>query len=273
MQIKQLLSASNPFFKHVKKLLSQKKYRAQEKLFVVEGERILNDALKSGVRPVAIVLSQTEILKNAEKYASVCPLLYSLPDPLMHTLSDTSSPQGVLGIFRMPELSAMPYGDKFLFLNALQDPGNIGTIIRTAEAFGLDGIFYSDDCPDLFSPKLLRATMGGIFRIPVMQIHDPIQFIARLKQLGVVTYAAAMEENAQLLGQFRFEKRSCIIIGNEGNGLSQSFIHTCDTCIMIPMQGQAQSLNAAMAAGICCWEMTKGNIKLKDRNLGGIHDE
>ena len=145
----------------------------------------------------------------------------------------------------------------FVCLCSLQDPGNVGTIIRTAEAFGVDAVLVTDDCPDIYSPKVLRSTMGSAFRIPVVSFEDAEYMLNALKENEYTTYAAVLEENSICLGDFSFDKKSAVLIGNEANGLLNSITEKCDYSLYIPMKGNAESLNAATAANIIMWEMSK----------------
>jgi TrmH family RNA methyltransferase len=138
-------------------------------------------------------------------------------------------------------------------LENLQDPSNLGAISRTAEAFGLDGIFLKGGC-DPYSPKSLRASMGALLRIPVYQTHD---LFKEFDKAGLVSYAAVIDKDAQKLGTVSFAPGSVVIIGNEANGIAKETIARCDNRITIPMDGKAESLNAAIAASIIMWEMCK----------------
>lgn len=144
---------------------------------------------------------------------------------------------------------------RYILLSSMQDPGNIGTILRTAAAFGLDGVFLSSDCPDLYSPKVLRATMGGIFKIPLEVSDDLTEVIDRLQEAGIRVCAAALDGQAVPLQQAGLGNGCAVVIGNEGNGLPGHLIERCGQAVMIPMRPDSESLNAAMAAGIFLWEM------------------
>ena len=144
-----------------------------------------------------------------------------------------------------------------MFIVSLQDPGNVGTIIRTAEAMGLDGVIMTSDCPDIYSPKVLRSTMGSAFRLPIYVCTDPIETLDLLHNKGFSSYAAILDENSLTLGDFKFPDKSVALIGNEANGLKDVVVEMCQNSLMIPMRGNAESLNAASAANIIMWEMSK----------------
>ena len=176
-------------------------------------------------------------------------------------LAQSVSTQGVFGVFRMLDNEAtdvkIDCNGKFLLLSSLQDPGNIGTILRTAAAFGVDGVILSNDCPDLYSLKVLRASMGGIFKVPIHVTQDMSGYIQKLRGLGIPVYAAALDDRAVSICEVSLKKGCAVIIGNEGNGISEEVIEQCSQTIIIPMKPDSESLNAAMAAGIVLWEMNR----------------
>lgn len=259
--LREITSSSNEICKRVKKLLSSRSFRRESESFVAEGKRLFADALASGLQPLELLLSDGLSDRERQDYAACCERVYLLPQSLMASLSDTRTPQGVMAVFPLPKPSAVPAlsGDKLLILVSLQDPGNVGTILRTAEAFGIDRVILSADCPDLYSPKLLRATMGGVFRLPITVTSDIPGVVGALRAQGVRVFAAALHEGAQPLGGLDLRGRVCAVVGNEGNGLPDEIIGICSGAAIIPMRGAAQSLNAAMAAGIFLWEMTKND--------------
>ena len=259
--LREITSSSNEICKQVKKLLSSRGYRRDSGRFVTEGKRLFSDALASGLQPLELLLSSGLSPDERLEYASCCERAYLLPQSLMTSLSDTRTPQGVMAVFPLPKPSAAPVleGDKLLILVSLQDPGNVGTILRTAEAFGIGRVILSADCPDLYSPKLLRATMGGVFRLPITVTPDIPGVIGALRAQGVRVLAAALREGALPLDELDLRGRVCAVVGNEGNGLPDEIIGLCSGAAIIPMKGAAESLNAAMAAGIFLCEMTKND--------------
>lgn len=149
------------------------------------------------------------------------------------------------------------FGEKFLALDHLQDPGNLGTIIRTADAFGADGILLSEGCADCYSPKVLRSTMGSVFRLPIWTVPDLAQTLKELHQAGFSTFGAALDETAICLGNFSFPQKSVAVVGNEGNGISRPVLDACQQTLYIPMKGETESLNAGVAASLILWEMCR----------------
>jgi TrmH family RNA methyltransferase len=139
----------------------------------------------------------------------------------------------------------------------LQDPGNVGTIIRTAEAFGIDGVILSEDCCDLYNPKVLRAAMGTAFRVPILQLAQPTEsFLQQAAEAGCNTIASVVSPDAMDMRQTTLKKSNILLIGNEGNGLPDAVTALCSQAATIHMRGKAESLNAAMAAGVLLWELT-----------------
>ncbi len=248
-----ITSRENPLIKEAAALVSDKKARKESGLFVVEGARFCSEACKSGAEILRLFVTE----EAEKKYADyVLPLLseakevYNISAAVAEKISDTKTPQGVFAVCRAVERD-IDLDDEGLFvlLSELQDPGNIGTILRTCEAMAVKGVFLCR-CADVFSPKVLRSTMGCIFRLPIRVFSDTAKALELLNEKAVTTYASALAENALLLPSVKFEKKSCVLIGNEGNGLSDEVIDACDKTVMIPMPGKAESLNAASAAAI-----------------------
>ena len=260
--LERIISKDNHRIKEAAKLLKSRREREEQGRFLVEGARIIRDALDGGALPQEAYFTDQAL----EKHGDLLELLLDMGVPCAQItqavgekLSDTRTPQGIFCVFKKVDILRNSVNIKkdgrYLLLSGLQDPGNVGTILRTAEAFGLDGILYSKDCPDLFGPKLLRSTMGGVFRIPLMECENMVQTIAHLKELGVRVYATALSEEALPIQQADWSAPCAAVIGNEGNGLDPQVIRACSGCVMIPMRGQVQSLNAAVAASIVLWEM------------------
>ena len=144
-----------------------------------------------------------------------------------------------------------------MVLCSLQDPGNLGTIIRSCEAFGIDRLFLTSDCPDLYSPKVLRATMGGVFRLPITVADNLPDLFERFRREKVPVYAAALQEGAKDITRLPLNQGGAVVIGNEGKGLPPEVVALCDSAVIIPMAGRAESLNASVAASIVAWEMAR----------------
>ena len=147
---------------------------------------------------------------------------------------------------------------KFIALENIQDPSNMGTILRTAEAIGVNGVIISQNSCDIYNPKSLRGSMGAVFRIPVLVVENMSEEIIKLNDEGFTTYAAVPDKNAININKTSFKDASVIVLGNEGNGLAKETMSSCMYLITIPMLGRAESLNVATAASIMMWEMVRG---------------
>lgn len=264
MNFKEITSRENPEVKRYVQLAGSRKERRQSGLFVTEGFKLTSEAFAAGCGPVALFVTGEawDRYEQLEKFAPQFELFCRVSQPVADKLAQSASPQGVFGIFRMLDnrIQTVKIGKdgRYILLFSMQDPGNIGTILRTAAAFGLDGVFLSSDCPDLYSLKVLRATMGGVFKIPLEISDDLTDVVHRLQEAGVRVYAAALDRKAVSLRRMGLGAGCAVVIGNEGNGLPARLIEKCDQTVMIPMRPDSESLNAAMAAGIFLWEMCGG---------------
>ena len=262
--MEKITSKDNPKFKALSALMSSKKERTTQQKFVAEGLRLVVDAVRSGLVPVNVFVSESFTAKYSDKLPEICKgckNCYEITDLLADRISDTKTPQGVFAVFdaldKNLNIDTIYNNGHFIFIVSLQDPGNVGTIIRTAEAMGLSGVIMTSDCPDAFSPKVLRSTMGSAFRIPILVCPEPCAMLDTLNENGFTTYAAVLNENSLKLGDFKFPNKAVALIGNEANGLNEAVSGKCTKTLMIPMKGSAESLNAASAANIIMWEMSK----------------
>ncbi|MDR2931813.1 MAG: RNA methyltransferase [Oscillospiraceae bacterium] len=258
-----ITSKDNSDIKKVAKLIASKKARDESGLFVCEGLRLCMDGIDSGFAPDAFFMTQDALDKNAglSQPASRCGKAYVISDAVARKLSDTGATQGVFAVFKKLDNTesavTIKSGGNYVLLSALQDPGNVGSIVRSCEAFGLDGLVLSADCPDIYSAKVLRASMGGVFRLPIYVCADMAAYIAGLRVKGVTVFAAALTRAARPVMEAGFRSPCAVVIGNEGRGLPADIVAACDASVAIPMPGGAQSLNAGVAAGIIMWEMKK----------------
>lgn len=245
---------------HFAHLNRSRSFRGKQGLFAMEGFRLVLDALQSGASLTALLLTE----KAAEQYGAALTetgtkanvLLIS--DALAREIADTDTAQGVFAIGRMcEEQEILPQaGQRIMLLHNVQDPANLGAVLRTAEALGTDGL-YLYQCVDLYNPKTLRSSMGALFRVPLRRLRELPPFFAQCREAHVQTCAAVVDRDAESLGTFRFTGGACVLIGNEGNGLPPEVRAMCDVKLTIPMSPQSNSLNAAMAAGLFLWEMNR----------------
>ena len=253
-----ITSTANQQMKHLSALMKKSRERKKEGAFVVEGIKMFREATKTSVISVYVsesFLHQNENRKLLEEYSYEI-----LQDSVFRAVSDTQTPQGILAVVRMPkyELKNLLKGDKthLLILDSIQDPGNLGTMIRTGEGAGISGIIMNKTTVDIFNPKTVRATMGSLYRVPFFIAEDLTEAIAKLKENGIRLYAA------HLKGKMSYDKpdytKPCgFLIGNEGNGLSDEIADLADNYIKIPMAGKVESLNAAISATLLMYECSR----------------
>lgn len=251
-----ITSASNPLIKEIKSLYD-KKGRRNLGAFLLEGLRLIEDAISSGAAIRYFVVSDSFAEKSL-KVVSARPgtKVMTIPDDLFARVSETQSPQGIMAAVDIPAYeqdSVLSRISRLMVLENLQDPGNLGTIIRSADACGFDGILLSKDSVDPYNPKVVRSTMGSLFRVPVL---IPDDFYGTLKDLQAqgIRVIAAHPRDAVPCWEADLSDRLALVIGNEGNGLSEELLRLADCTIMIPMEGKAESLNASSAASILLYE-------------------
>ncbi|MCD7947360.1 MAG: RNA methyltransferase [Oscillospiraceae bacterium] len=247
--IERITSRQNPFSVHVRKLGRSRAYRREQKAFLIEGPKLLDEALRWGAVVETVVTGENPPpMPEGTRHVTV-------PDDLLRHLSDTETPQGVIAVCALPELTHIDpiKPGRYLVLDGVQDPGNVGTIWRTADAFGADGIFLLPGCADPYAPKTVRATMGACFRLPVWD-HEPERLKAGLRRAGIPLYAAALRQDSEDIRRFSASP-AAVVIGSEGSGVSPAVLACCDGLLHIPMQPQCESLNAAIAAAVVLWEL------------------
>ncbi len=241
-----ITSTSNDRIKYLKTLKS-KKGRCENGTYLIEGKRAVLDAIKHGVRFKCV------LIEEGFEFEFICECeVIEVSRRIIETLSDTSSPEGIIAEAYIPDLKfdELKLSGLVIFLDRLQDAGNLGTIIRTADALGAGAVVLSPNCVELFNPKTVRATMSSIFNIQIMQAEDSVKALNAMKNVGYTIYSAALKgEDFNSIKDINKEK-SCIIIGNEGNGICDEVLSVSDRIITLPMRGGAESLNAAIAAGI-----------------------
>ena len=266
----EITSAQNPKIKYLARLVAQRRARQQEGRFVAEGLRLCEEAVRSGIEIEELYFSAQAAARYGQRLEQLLDCgapVYELADTLTHKISDTQAPQGVFCLCRMPQRlqPKLRSAGRYLALEDLQDPGNLGTIVRTAEALGLDAVVATASCPDRFGPKVLRSSMGSVFRLPVFEVPDLATFI---RQSGLHSYAACLDDQAQPLSATAFLDGVLVAVGNEGNGLSDTVIDACEQKLYIDMAGPTESLNASVAASILMWEMCKTKTNREGERIG-----
>lgn len=256
-------SKDNKNIKYISKLVSSTKFRKQEGRFITEGVRLCYEALKNNAQIDILVYSVSANDKYSDtirELSAKANTTLCVDDRIFCALSDTKTPQGVLCVVKT--LDKQSYFDKIIengiivALDNIQDPSNLGTILRSADALGVDGVVLSYDCCDVFSPKVVRGSMGAVFRIPFIVVDSLSDFIEKFNSKGH-SYACVLDDTAATVFEASFTKPVLSVIGNEGNGVSQKVIEACSDKLYIPMKNNAESLNAAVAASIIMWEMIK----------------
>ena len=260
--IEEILSLQNPKVKNWRALQKSRQSRMESGLYPTEGEHMAQEALKEGA------CAQLLISADAwDKYAYLADdatnrgiTVYKVGAKVMESLSDTKTPQGVMAICRLPDLNA-PIGALSVALNAVQDPGNVGTILRTMDAAGFDTLIIDDKTADPFSQKAMRASMGAVFRIRIRKVSDLAGEMTALVEKGCAVVAG------DLLGENFFERAPfpanvCLIIGNEGQGISPDVKKAATRRLKLPMVGGAESLNAAVAGSIMIYDV------LREKSVG-----
>ena len=255
-----ITSRENAYIKTVRKLLSDRGARRKEGAFVCEGSKLCAEALAFGAKLLYMLVSEshTELHINLSDMAKNrgCPV-FILGEKLFSGLSDVETSQGIMLVCALgsAEMPVRLRGRHYLVLERVSDPGNVGTIFRTADALGMDGVFLTGACADMYNPKTVRATMGSIFRLPVWETD--IETVEQLlREAGIPLYAAALGEGAEPVTEVCLDT-AAVAIGNEASGLSDETIKRCTRKVLIPMRGHTQSLNASAAAAIFIWEMSK----------------
>ena len=255
-----ITAKNNPKIKDVKALLTSSKERKNRGLFVLEGVRLCCDAVKSNCKIVSVFCTENcaqRYADNIDELKAACTDFYLVSEDVLKSISDTVTPQGVVCTVEMKQ-NGFEYecGKRYIALDTIQNPDNLGAISRTAEAFGIDGMVIFGGC-DIYNPKALRASMGALFRLPVRVCKSLEEEIALCKKVGIQSFATVPDRDANDITKTDFSKGALCIIGNEGNGVSKDIIDACDQKITIKMQGRAESLNAAAAASITMWELVK----------------
>lgn len=244
-----LTSRQNPLCVHLRKLAAQSRYRRETGEYLADGRKLWDEAVKwhAPVTRLITLPGAPVELPGGVEHIQVAP-------ELMEYLSPMESPQGFLFTLSIkPPDPPAPAGRRYLVLDGLQDPGNVGTIWRTADALGADGLFLLNHCADPYSPKTARAAMGASFRLPAWEVTLE-ELTGLLARRDIPMYAATLDHRAQTVGRVDLS-RCAVVIGNEGRGVSSEVLEAAAGTVMIPMRARCESLNAAAAAAVVLWEM------------------
>ena len=259
-----IASRKNEGVRRAAKLAGSAAFRREQGEFLAEGARLCADAAVSGAAIETAFFTEEDARRYQGYLERILPRARSVCRIAPHVadlLSATKRPQGIFCVIRMPEHRKTPREMEpagcYVALENIQDPANLGAVLRTAEALGISGAFLSEDCCDLYGPKVLRASMGAVFRLPFCVLPDFAEGMRSLKKSGFFPVAAVPDKNARSVTETKFPEGSVAAVGNEGNGLSAAAVEACAGRVTIPMPGRAESLNAAASAAILMWEMMR----------------
>ena len=261
-----ITSKNNDLIKYIKKVSAKAKVRREDGVFFAEGRRLLSETPTHLLEKVFVSESfcygNTQADEKLKNILNSCEQVYELSDSVFEEISETKHSQGIAALVRQPSYEPselLPEKPLLLVLENVQDPGNLGTMFRTALGAGASGVILTSDCVDIFSPKVVRATMGAIYRLPFFIVPNALEAKHLLNEK--VRFFAASLRGEKTYDKCNFSKGTAFLIGNEGNGLRQETIAACDEEMIIPMEGGLESLNAAMAAGILLYEAHRQRCK------------
>ncbi len=254
----EITSKDNPLIKFIPLLQKSKKAREENGLFVLEGLRICLDLYDNTSEFDKLIVTKTAMEKYTSdilKLSGKAQKCYLINDSLFKKICDTSSPQGVMALAKIPkDKQTVDKSGRYIALENISDPSNLGAVSRTAEALGIKGIILSSDGCDPYSPKVIRASMGTLLRMPVFITDNISEFVL---SNGLRSFACVVDSTAEDINKVEFKDGDVLIIGNEANGITETTQNNAYKRVTIPMLGKAESLNASVAAAIASWEMMK----------------
>ena len=253
-------SKDNDLIKHIRKL-KDKKYRDENNEYIIEGIKLIEEAVKENAEIKKVIVCDdttrtyeipTNVMLEIAKYECVY-----VTEKIFNMITQVTNPQGIMAIVKKNVTnSEIDYSqDIIVVLDGVQDPGNLGTILRTVDSVGLSQIIVSKETADAFNPKVVRSTMGAIFRVKVIECEDLKKVLKEMKKRKIKVYATDLQTDKSIY-DVDYQK-SAIIIGNEANGVSRDILELADEKIKIPMIGKTESLNAAVATGIILYEVIR----------------
>lgn len=253
-----ITSVNNGQVKNIIQLNQKTKARREQGLFVAEGRKMFGEAPREWISKVYVsetLAADTQLMEQVEALPHEI-----VTDPVFKQMSDTQTPQGILTVLKKPSytMEEILGGENplVMILEDLQDPGNAGTIFRTGEGAGISGVLLTKTCVDITNPKVIRSTMGSIYRMPFLYVENVVSLTQELKKRNIRTFAAHLK-GRNAYDQESYTGGSAFLIGNEGKGLTEEAADSADCLIRIPMCGKVESLNAAMASGILMYEAAR----------------
>lgn len=258
-----ITSRENPAVRHIIRLGKSSAYRAECGEFVCEGQKMLEEAISSNARIKTVFYDGTRgiphnlmrLIRGGNPSDGGQIRIIETDSRIISVMSSVETAQGIVFSAEIPTPSPLKLDRGLIILDDLRDPGNIGTIMRTADAFSFSEIALCGSCADIYNPKVVRSTMGAAFRINAVRT-DAESIAAELKKKGMKLYASSLSDGCEDISRVDL-KNSAVVIGNEARGVSDDFLRCCDGKVIIPMTGWAESLNASVAAGIFMWEMRR----------------
>ncbi len=259
MKIEKITSRNNEYIKEIAKL-SDKKHREKSGKFSFEGRKLFEEAIKENIPLEAVLITENHL---AEFECADYPFrVISVSTEVYEKISYEKSPEGIFCVSKALDKLHILYiiykgrvlKSPIVLLDGIRDPGNLGTILRVASAFGYEKVILSSDCADVYNPKTVRASMGAVFRQQTVRVSDLASTVSELKEAGYKIYSAALDKNAVSVKNTNADLSVAFIIGNEGNGIRPEIIAASSGTVIIPMEGCTESLNAASAASILLWE-------------------
>lgn len=251
--IQTITSPDNSLVKHIKKLQT-KSYRTKTGEYLLEGYRLVRDAIENGVELKNIIVTDTFDITEFSHLD-----LTMMPEKLFDQLKTTVNSQGIMAVAKINTRKLnediAKNGSFFIYLDGIQDPGNMGTIIRIADAGGVDGVLLSKTCVDIYNPKTIRSTMASMFNVPVYEDCD-ISALDMLKNNDFDLVAGSLDANCSHY-EAKYSPRTVVVIGNEANGITDKVLSMCNMPVKIPIYGKAESLNASVACGILVYEILR----------------
>lgn len=256
-----ITSKDNETIKHIKKL-KEKKYREEYHEFIVEGIKMIEEAINEGAKIKSIIICEDcktqGAIPNDLMYEIAKLNCIYVAEKIFNTITDVINPQGIMAVIEKPNArdNTIDFSANVsLLLDNIQDPGNMGTILRTADSINLKQILVSKGTADQYNPKVVRSTMGAIFRVKIIECEDLVKTLKELKKHKIEIYATDLKTDKSIYDVDY--KKKAVVIGNEANGVSTEILNLADTKIKIPMLGKTESLNAAVATGVILYETVR----------------
>ncbi|MCF0227294.1 MAG: RNA methyltransferase [Malacoplasma sp.] len=253
--MQEIISKDNKIVKKVKKLFVDKKYRESTNLFVCESYRVIEAFINNNFKLDLIFVTNNskyfDKVKKNEKTILIDQKIYN-------SLSELKTGDGLIAVFNIPKKQEQNIDDKIIILDQIQNPNNMGAVLRSAAAFNMKQIILANSCVDIYNPKVIQSSMGYGYDIPIKFVTDLRQTIRSLQSKGIKVYATAVDSNAVKLNQIKLGK-CAVVLGNEGNGIKKDIVSICDQSIFIPMNKKVDSLNISIAASIIMCKLNNEN--------------